>query len=473
VLGAIAATLAERRLTAAVCLLAAMLLHPVMGAAGVAVLVLTFVAPQRPRLILVAGVALLTSSLVILQATALLGRFDEAWLRIIRAGSPYLYVSLWSLSDWSRIATALALLPISLLTGVAPALRRVCAGALLAVACGLLITLLYCDLLHVALFTQLQAWRWLWLGNVIALILAPVIARDCWRTGAAGRAAILLLGNAWLLRGNGVALCIVTLAIACAAAPAAWREHRYMRLGFVGSCALLVTVAANGMLEKFSYVPTNSSGEPALLQQLRLVCGDGVIPGALLIAAWLGLENWKSKGYCIVLVTTALLACTLLVQPGWASWTRTYFTPAMSAELAPWRSVIPPHVEVIWPDTPLGAWYLLERPSYWSTYQLAGAIFSRQKALLLQRRTVSMIAAMKTSSNPKQTTPEELYENLPAPSDTSKMSTSGMTRACTDSDLRYVVSWLRLGNTPFAPVTPDPAKPLSQLYLYRCADFRS
>jgi hypothetical protein len=473
VLGAIAAALAQRRLIASVCLVGAMLLHPVMGAAGVAFLVLTFLAPHRPRLVLSVAAVLLAGSLAVLLVTAPLGRFDETWLRIIRAGNSYLYASTWSLADWSRVATALSLLPIGLLTGVAPTVRRVCMGALLTAACGLCISLVYCDLLHVMIFTQLQSWRWLWLANTIALLLAPVIAADCWRTGTAGRTAIVLLGGAWLLRGTGAGLCVLTLALACAAAPAAWREHRYMRYAFLGACVLAVAAAANGMLEKFSYVPTNASGEPVLMQQLRLVCADGVIPGIVLMGASLGWVTWKSPAYKVASAATATLACVMLASPGWSSWTRTYFTPALSAQFAQWRATIPPHVEVIWPTTPLGAWYLLERPSYWSFYQNVGAIFSRQKALLVQRRTDLIATAMRATRAPQQATPVESSEVVAAPVDTSQMNTAGLRQACADPDLHFVVSWRRLGSSPVAPVTPDPQKPLSRLYLYSCADFRS
>jgi hypothetical protein len=415
---------------------------------------------------------LLASSLAILQTTAPLGRLDETWLRSVRVLNPYLYVSSWSLSDWSRVVTALALLPIGLLTGLTPAVRRVCAGALITGACGLLITALYCDLLHVTIFTELQSWRWLWLTDVIAVLLAPVIVRDCWQSGGAGRTAIVLLGSAWLLRGDGAALCIVCLAIACAAAPAGWREHRYTKVLFLGSWALLATVAAIDMVDKFAYVPVESTDTPPVLQQLRLVCADGVIPAALLLAAWQGLRWSRSRGYSIALIGAGALACAALVPPSWASWTKGYFAPALRAQLAPWRTEIPLHAEVMWPGTPIGAWYLLERPSYWSTYQLAGGIFSRQKSLFLQQRTAAMNAALGPSGL-TQDHPGVAKEDLPVLADTSKMTADGLVRACGDPDLRYVVSWLRLGKTRFAPITPDPIKPLSRLYLYRCADFRT
>lgn len=467
VLGALAATLARRYWIAAVCMLAAMLLHPIMAAAGAAMITLTFLAPSRPRLVIAGGATLLLGSLLILQVSAPLGRMDATWLQGVRVLNPFLYLSSWSARDWTRITTALALLPIGLLKSAAP-VRKVCAGALLTALCGLLISALYCDVLHVTIFTALQAWRWLWVADVIAIILAPVIVADCWRSGAAGRTAITLLGTAWLLHGDGAAAWILGLCFACAATPERWREHRYMRVAFFGACGVLVVVAG-ALMAELSYLPADTTGAPALLQQLRLVCANGIIPGALLLAAWLGLRRSESSVGSVVVIIAASLACAALVPADWASWTHGSFTPVLREKLAPWRAEIPPDAEVLWPVTPIGAWYLLERPSYWSTYQLAGGIFSRQKSLLLQQRTEVLNAAIKTSG-PTRKSPGVAGVDLPELPNTSRMTPDDLTRACGDHDLRYVVSWLRLGQTSFAPITPDPAKPLSRLYLYRCSD---
>lgn len=470
VLAAIAATLAHRYWWGSLYLLAALLLHPIMAAAGVAFLVLTFVAPDRPRLTAAAAAILLLSSLAIVQASSLFGGLDPDWLEIVRASSPYLYVSSWSASDWSRVCVPLAALAIGLLTGTSPDLRRVCGGALLMVGGGLAVTLLYCDLLHVTLFTQAQSWRWLWLADVLAIVLTPVIAGNCWRTGTAGRIAIILLASAWTLRDDGSALYIVPIAIACAAVPAGWRNHRYARLILFGSCALLLIAVANDLATRLAYRAPQAAGAASFPYGLRSLFGDGVVPAAFLVAAWFGLRKTRSNQRSVLLFTTAMALCVALVPMSWPYWTRTHYTPELARQFAPWRAEIPPRAEVLWPDTPLGAWYLLDRPSYWSVDQVAGAIFSRDKALLLRQRAASINTALVHSSLIKADFPKSRLGLINSP-DTAKMNAQSVQMACADPDLRYVVSWLRLGRSVAAPLTPDPAKPNSRLYLYRCSDF--
>jgi hypothetical protein len=315
-----------------------------------------------------------------------------------------------------------------------------------------------------------QSWRWLWLADVLAIVLTPVIARDCWRSGTAGRVALILLASAWCLRGEATALYLVPVAIACAAAPVAWRNHRYARLAFFGSCALLLIAVANDLAARLAYGEPQSDGAVSFLYDLRSLCGDGVVPAALLVAAWFGLRQTLSIQRNVLLIATAAALCAAVVPLAWPYWTRTHYTPALAREFAPWRAEIPPHAEVLWPDTPLGAWYLLDRPSYWSVDQVAGAIFSRDKALFLRQRAASIDTALLQSRLINADVPRSRLGLINSP-DTAKMNAQSVQMACADPDLRYVVSWLRLGRSVVAPLTPDPAKPNSRLYLYRCSDF--
>ncbi len=470
VLFAIAATLARRYRLAGGCLVVAMLLHPIMGTVGVAFLVLTFVAPTRPRLIAGVAAIFLASSLAVVMATAPLGRLDPTWLEIVRRSSPFLYVSSWSPGDWGRVAVPLTVLTLGLLTGTMPALRKMCGGALATVACGLAVTFVFCDLLHVVLFTDLQSWRWVWLADILAAVLLPVIAGDCWRSGIAGRIALVLLASAWILKDDGSALYILPVVIACAAVPPAWREHRYMRLALFGACGLLLLAATIDLSARLAYVEPEEASEASLPQQVRSVCANGFVPGMLLIAAWFGLRRIRSTQAGWMFAGSAAALCAPLLWLGWSSWTATHYSAALAGKFAPWRAEIPPNAEVMWPDIPLGAWYLLERPNYWSPHQSVGAIFSREKSLLVRDRTASINAALRAGGLLGDDIKESdlgLVTMLSA----SKMPAQSLKIACADPALRYVASWQRIGKTPVAPVTIDPAKPNSRIYLYRCTDF--
>ena len=471
VLAAVAATLACRYGLAVLALVAATLLHPIMAAAGIAMLALTFIAHVKPRLTAITGVVLVLGSVAVLEAVAPLGRFDSAWLEVIHVSSPYLYVTSWSAGDWTRAAVPLALLGIGALRGAAPELRKVCAGTLLTVACGLGITWLYCDLLNVAPFTDLQSWRWLWLANVLAVLLSPVICGDCWRLGNAGRAAVVLLGAAWIVRGNSAALYMVGAVLACIAIRPGTYKDEHLRLVFFGSCSLLVTLAVIDLGGLFAYVPAKNMVGTSLPQQLRAVCSDGVIPGALLIFVWFRLGRAASLQRLIPLAAIAALVCISLVPQGWAAWTNAGHARQVPAQFAPWRAEIPTNAEVLWSEAPVSLWYLLDRPSYWSLDQTAGAIFSREKAFLMRKRTASINAALQVAGVSDGHDPLAMA-GLVGPGDAARLTPQALRAVCADRALGYVVSWLRLGKTSIAPLVPDPARPNNRLYLYRCADER-
>jgi hypothetical protein len=472
VLGALLAALKQRYWTAGACVIVAMLMHPIMGAAGAALLILTFVAPVRPKLTLACAAVMLVATLVIVETSGSFGHMDSVWLFFVRITSGYLFVSTWSLNDWSRIAVPLAILAAGSLAGTGLHLRRICAGSLAMVACGLAITLLFCDALHVRIFMSMQAWRWLWLANVTAFVLSPVIAYDCWKRGDSGRIAVLLLATAWIFRGLTPCLYLLPVALACAAVPPTWSSHRYWRPALMGSCAVLALAVCLDLSDRFSYTPVGDATHAALPQQLRIVCSDGVIPAALIIAAWLALRRSKSVPGIAVIAAIAVLICGALVPLGWESWTYGFYTPSTADKFAQWRAEIPPRAEVLWPDTPIGAWYLLDRQSYWSPHQSAGAIFSREKALLVGHRTETITIAIEKSHSASEAKADLKRSPFGVLLGASRMGRDGMVAACTDPDLRYIVSWMPVAPTPFAPVIIDATKSNSRLYLYRCADLR-
>jgi hypothetical protein len=164
------------------------------------------------------------------------------------------------------------------------------------------------------------------------------------------------------------------------------------------------------------------------------------------------------------------LACAALVPFAYPPWTHFYYTPALSEKFAPWRAEIPPHAEVIWPDNPVGSWYLLSRPSYWSPHQVVGAIFSREKSALMRRRTTSIQKALEDTPMSATRDVDIASQGLLPPMTAQKLTLEGLRTACSDPDLSYVVSWLHLRPTPSPAIAIDPAKPNSRLYLYRCSD---
>lgn len=469
VLGAVAAALGSRYIVAVVCLLAAGLLHPIMAAAGVALLTVHFVAISRPKLALGVFVTLAVAAVLAVAAGAPLPRLDGDWLAVVKLTSPYLFISTWSLDDWGRIAVPLSALAIGLLTSSSPLVRRLCGSALITVACSFAMTALCCDLLHIVIITQLQPWRWLWLANVLAILLIPVIARDSWRTGDSGRTAAVLFGIAWILHGESNVMLVTLLAVVCAAIPPARVKDTIARLLFRGSCVLLVIAVMTNIANKLLYVMDSHSADTwIVIRWLRVWAADGVLPTLLIASLAFALESSASLRRNAFCVAAAALVCIGLGPAAWASWSTAYYTPALRDKFADWRQHIPVHAEVIWPDTPVGAWYFLERPSYWSPHQVAGSVFSRAKTVTMQQRT-EWIAAALDHADPASESPARHRSPLRS---VIHWTPAALTSVCRTTSLQYLVTWSYLGRPALQPVTPNPARPNGHLYLYSCADFK-
>ena len=481
VIAAVLAALRERHWIAGGCIVAAVLLHPIMGAAGAAFLLLCFVVPLRPKLTLTVAAGGCAIALGIVVAIAPLGRLaDPDWMHAIEAEVNYLFVSSWSLADWSRTAVPLALLAIGWRVAATPLLRRVCAGALGMVACGMAITLVFADLLHIWLFISLQAWRWLWLADVLALVLAPAILQDCWHRSDSGRIAVMVLATAWVFRSLTPDLLATTTAIALAVAPIGWGQRKYWRLLFVGACVLFGLSIGLTLTDQLSYVSLNDTDRDILFQQVRAVCSDGIAPATVSFLIWAALRRSTFGAANLRLALTLVLAtaifCAWLVPYVWKSYSGRHYTPELASRFAPWRAEIPPHAEVLWPETPLAAWYLLERANYWSIQQVAGGLFSKEQALIMEHRAQVVRTAMNGSNLlPLSGSPQDIEtaRKTMLPSNVSHMDLKAMTALCADPDLQYVVSIAPLTHTPFPSVSIASDEANRRMYLYRCADLRS
>jgi hypothetical protein len=165
-----------------------------------------------------------------------------------------------------------------------------------------------------------------------------------------------------------------------------------------------------------------------------------------------------------------------MIPFSWKSYAKAYYTPARASQFEAWRALIPAHAEVLWPDSSVATWYLLERPSYWSPQQVAGGLFSREQALAMERRTAGIRTALKNSNlisdvpGSKALSP---YRRLPLPGNVSHMDLKAMKAFCADPDLQYVVSPVSLTHTPFPPVILDPSRSNGTVYMFQCADQRS
>jgi hypothetical protein len=462
-LAGLTAALVRRQLLAACCMLASLLLHPIIAAAGVALWATLFLALPRPRLAL-GAVLTGTVLLVVLSATVAKGplaHFDVHWLSILQDRLKYLFPTLWAPQDWAPTVVPLCVLFVGSRAAERQALRDLCLAGLLTVSGGVLIAIVESDGLHVILAAQVQFWRWLWLSGVLAALLAPVIALDCWRAGGLSRAAIVLIVAAWLNIPGLYAVLAALGACSCAAAARSMDNPRVVNVMLLSCYALLaisLAVAVVAIHDSLLQPGSRHGGSlySRFVQTARLLSYNGLLPALLLaLACWL--LDTGVRGALLV-AALGVVACLAMAPQAFARWTQVAYPPQRIAAFAAWRAAVPPGIPVLWPeDPPMDDWFVLERPSYWSLYQMAGMVFSRDDAMIgtwLESKANPMLPAIRKDSD------SDLKQ---------EKSPHTLDDICGLPDMRFFASWNDLGPTPYPAVAADGAHSPDRLYLYRCA----
>src|SRR5687768_8565425 len=212
---ALALLFTGRRGWALALLAACALLHPLVALAGLVYwwIHALLAGGSRPWLLAMAVIPLGAAAAGLGPFGQLFAVFDAQWLEVVFEINRHLFVTRWTLFDWSRVAFDLAVLfaAVRLSDGTA---RAAFGAALLATVAVLAATLVGADLLHNVLITNLQPWRALWIAHWLALAGLPIVALRLWNEGPAMRlvAGLLLFGFA--TRGHPTSFAAALLALA-------------------------------------------------------------------------------------------------------------------------------------------------------------------------------------------------------------------------------------------------------------------
>ncbi len=147
---------------------------------------------------------------------------------------------------------------------------------------------------------------------------------------------------------------------------------------------------------------------------------------------------------------------------GVLTWTHQKYPQDRVQAFASWRAMIPESAEVLWPDPPPAEWFELQRASYWSLYQMAGMVFSRDVTMLSTSRETAVTPILPMLG--RTLTTDRHYALAPPARD----GQSAATGPCQPPGVTFYASWTDLGPSAVPPVAPDPDKPKEFLYLYRC-----
>jgi len=457
-LAGLAAALQDSKRTATLLTAGAALLHPLMAMAGIVALYWRYMGERRP---VMAGLAAAAVAAWVLTSCAVppgpLGRFDAEWLTWVEHRSPYLFLEFWTIDDGARAAVTLVTLLVGLLVLPPPA-RLLAKITLMTCTSGLALTFGGCDLLHLVPVTQLQPWRWLWLGTVVSALLLPAVARALWGMNRAGLATLLLLLSGWIFDATPYALAAAAMALVPLAVGQRLRaaEIRWVFLGSIGMLAIAVAwrLASNLEFTESHYLDPNI---PEWLRRVMSFAHDGSAPAALFAGAWWLARRPAKRLGLAALGVIAAAGCVALIPHTWTSWTQRNYPPQRVAQFAVFRDLIPPGAEVAWLESPVGAWILLDRPSYLSVLQTSGLVFSFQGARELKRRSDALGPAIDPAT----------FLDWEGAGTGMTLSRQQLRAACATGEFAFLVSAADLGTAPAATV-PSKGDSPGQIRLYRC-----
>jgi hypothetical protein len=328
------------------------------------------------------------------------------------------------------------------------------------------------ELLPVKVLVQGQPWRWLWIGRVLATALLPLVLVHLWRHGGTGRSVAALLASAWLLVGTGSYQDIPPIGasgLLCLTAYIAWTARRRLSDAAARGLWLLAMgtgVTAGVVLASVVAVAVGNDfsigRDPFWIQRLNdAIAAPGIVVGVA-AGAWLGVVEQRRPGVALLCVIAAVCVLIGAVPETYQRWTDAPYDEAHRNRLAHWRQLIPPQSEVFWPGGAQTVWFVLNRRSYLTISQGAGAVFSERTSRELSRRAQVLAPLV---------APGTWFLDPMAKHAAFNDLTPGILRAiCVDPALGFVVSPDRVAGATSSAEWPGEAL---YMYLYDCRSFRS
>lgn len=442
-----------RRLPAFLIACCALAIHPLMALPGVLLLACLTVSIRIALLGALAGLlgtlALAVTASVAAPATPLLPLMDPAWLDVVRERSQFLFLDLWSTRDWELNARPFLSLLATLAVAADPRICKLGLSALLVGFAGLAVALIAGTIGPVAILVQGQAWRWVWITDLISiLLLVPTLALVC-QEKRGGRLCAVLLLSAWLVpRSIGLVL------FACL--PAIWLPRsaftplisRYLRWAAVAvAAAVLVGAIVNCWTIVNAPVSESEHTFPVFTKLSN--CFELGLPAVLFVAVVAWIVNKGASVWLPVLVSACLVALLIVILPFTLRARTASASAADREEFSDWIRAIPPTSTVYVPsfkDNGLFVWLTLGRTNYLSTNQSSGVVFSRPIALEIARRSTVLLPLEDPSWKIlTRLTKSRANPANKAPTGWRPLTVQRLEQVCTDPLLGFVVARERIG----------------------------
>ncbi len=378
----------EKWLWAAMSLVMAALLHPLMALAGF--MFCYFYAFRLNRIWIVGSLGLLLAVCVLaLLKVSLFARLfqamDPTWFDLVyQRTSYYMFPTAWSMRDYNMLIWNAIVIGLVIIRNDDVVMRRLMLAVLASGLTALLVDVVGADWLHSVLLLQIQAWRVLWLVYVIGLGAFAWLSMEFWGDKNL-RFVILGLVAAWVMRessggflavmsalgyfyshhiGAGMRRVLAWLFVFAIllgtvwAGMDAWTVYSVYKPGDVSVLyVLLMRVQAFNELMPFLSWSVLFIGV-VLVQQAGVRWNKPLVWGSIAVVMLFCFSRWDVRSDQLKLLESGVL------------WGKT-----------PFDQIIPIDATVYWNDGVDGTWFLLGRSSYFSIKQAAGIVFSRETAM--------------------------------------------------------------------------------------------
>ena len=386
------AALDRGRLTwAALCLVLALLAHPLLAIP--AWIVAWYLLCERDRRWLWAGFALAAPAaagwLGIAPFDGLFKRFDTAWYEHVFQTNGFDFLQVWGKETWTLTGFDLAVLAIVSVDAAFP-LRRLCRAAAVTGVALMLVTGLLVDGLHLVLPTQLQLWRVMWIVHLLALLsLYPGLVM-LWRRGQVGRlAAAMVALAAVIVNGQPQTSYLFGAAAIFVAVVALRRPAMDRRIAVAGVAICVIAAVVMGLIQAIEMALIILQGIHTGMPAGRLDSIPAEIPQLMLAIAWLALIGAAASRRRWALPASACAGLLVLAwgivqwdqRDAWAHYIESHYE-----QPNPFGAALAPTAQVYWPGEMLATWVLLQHPNYLSTANDAGAVFARDATIEVDHR---------------------------------------------------------------------------------------
>jgi hypothetical protein len=444
-----------------------LLIHPLIGAAGVFIVWLWLLhIDRRWALLGLAGAVALAvlGALQIGPFSDVFARYDSQWLDLVRDANAQAFILLWSWSDYGVILYDVVALWFAWRLITDTSVRTLITTVATAGLVALVFSLVAVDLLENPFFGKLQLWRCAWVMQWLAMASLPLSVTALWKRDEHGRTTAALLVIGWMAMFTITPAIIAVIALAIEVS----RTRFVISRATTRIAIALAAIAAATIVVEYE-VRTVKLGL-LLGQQPHQIFWQALSINLLLllVALLLGRALPRFGPIAGVIVAVVVFAAGAIAWDQRSPWTRQLEGYPLGTHV--WPGLIEPDAKVYWYRDLIAPWVLLGHANYSTAQQNSGAVFSRDLVIESdKRRAVTALLDFQEQVC-------RMMNNLSEKQSSCEPDAAAVQTVCQEGGIDYVVLQSHLeGRAPLAELTTGVVENgyEKKFFLYRCSALKA